>query len=878
MLLVRVFGACRSQYYNYEENYVGTFAIILIYDNWREDMITKTTLYDNLSARNSESSRYYISKIDMAYKLSDVILKRIVEIFPNYTNHDISHSMNVISIMGDIIDDLDSLTDLELTVLIMSALTHDLGMFISDGEIQKVISDELKLGNRLYSKVLEHVSDKQVALEECVRPLHGKRSRTVLKDAILSVDGSIFNVYGSQHSYFDSLSKINQGHNESMEWIAQNLDPELNIGLDKFNPMYTCIILRISDLLDIDDRRTSFVLRDHLSLPEVSINEWDKHKVIMNYKKIKRGVNNEKIIYFDGKTNSPGIYRNLLSYFDYIKEEVKNTNEFCNNHFNDVKYQPSIYPIIENNIKTEGFRIAEYRLNLDYSAITELLMGEKIYGDRKYGMRELIQNALDACDVLAHYEGYDLDEFGKPEIKIWWDEDKNKLTVSDTGVGMSESVLKKYFLNVGLSYYKSVDFLYSGSKSSPIGNYGIGFLSCFMLSDKVTISTKHYEENITQKIELYKNSEFIDIVDSSENQKNGTKIILDLNQVKKVFENEYSLKYFIESNFLKHQYKITLWRKRDKESKEISLDLFDFKAFDNHEWKDISRYLNDVDVFVKLKKGNLTPIVTLKDFKSEPYIAKLDNRGIAGIFKADDIEVSKIIENNTLHLIQVPIINDHKMEDALFYLGDFESALGSVNHDIVNIFYKKEEFKFADNTFYDLEDPVLYFAENEDNYITLKDIYTSYGGEYTYSTDIEIMDIEFLFEEHKRRYLQYYTEKRAYNFGYIPQLWPIKQDSIPNESLFVKGVLVKNFNLEFSPIIKGLEVEDFIINVNSSTIVPTITRNSIPQTDAEELSYSINKNVLSDYIENEDNDNLRELAKSFSAKFYNSSNKFDKGS
>lgn len=69
---------------------------------------------------------------------------------------------------------------------------------------------------------------------------------------------------------------------------------------------------------------------------------------------------------------------------------------------------------------------------------------------------------------------------------------------------MSVDILKKYFLNVGVSYYVSDDYLFKGNKYTPIGNYGIGFLACFMLSDKVNVITKYYGENRANKIEFEK--------------------------------------------------------------------------------------------------------------------------------------------------------------------------------------------------------------------------------------------------------------------------------------------------------------------------------------------------------------------------------------
>lgn len=59
-----------------------------------------------------------------------------------------------------------------------------------------------------------------------------------------------------------------------------------------------------------------------------------------------------------------------------------------------------MYPHIINQIEPIGFSSSDYKLELNYKAITNLLMGKNIYGDKKYGLREIIQNSIDACKTM----------------------------------------------------------------------------------------------------------------------------------------------------------------------------------------------------------------------------------------------------------------------------------------------------------------------------------------------------------------------------------------------------------------------------------------------------------------------------------------------
>lgn len=89
----------------------------------------------------------------------------------------------------------------------------------------------------------------------------------------------------------------------------------------------------------------------------------------------------------------------MLKYFDDINKELLNAVNLCQLFGKDI-YLLNVYPHIINNIKPDGFTFSDYKLELNYKAITNLLMGENIYGDKKYGLREIIQNSIDACKTM----------------------------------------------------------------------------------------------------------------------------------------------------------------------------------------------------------------------------------------------------------------------------------------------------------------------------------------------------------------------------------------------------------------------------------------------------------------------------------------------
>ena len=77
-----------------------------------------------------------------------------------------------------------------------------------------------------------------------------------------------------------------------------------------------------------------------------------------------------------------------------------------------------------------------------------------------------------------------------PQITCVLTTDRNKLIISDNGIGMDENILAKYFTKIGASFYSSSEFESKNYNFTPLSELGIGVLSCFMLANKVTVETQ----------------------------------------------------------------------------------------------------------------------------------------------------------------------------------------------------------------------------------------------------------------------------------------------------------------------------------------------------------------------------------------------------
>ena len=119
-----------------------------------------------------------------------------------------------------------------------------------------------------------------------------------------------------------------------------------------------------------------------------------------------------------------------------------------------------------------------------------------LYSDHEIFLREMVSNAVDATQKLKTLQksGDFKGEEGDLSIRIVLNEKAGTLTISDRGIGMTAEEIDKYINQIAFSGV--TDFLekYKDQANAIIGHFGLGFYSAFMVSKKVEILTKSYQE------------------------------------------------------------------------------------------------------------------------------------------------------------------------------------------------------------------------------------------------------------------------------------------------------------------------------------------------------------------------------------------------
>ena len=121
-----------------------------------------------------------------------------------------------------------------------------------------------------------------------------------------------------------------------------------------------------------------------------------------------------------------------------------------------------------------------------------------LYSDHEIFLRELISNAVDACQKLKTLSslGEAKGEIGDLAIRVKLDKTAKTITISDQGIGMTGEEVDKYLNQVALSGAEEFVNKYKGqNENAIIGKFGLGFYSAFMVSSKVEVVTKSYRDD-----------------------------------------------------------------------------------------------------------------------------------------------------------------------------------------------------------------------------------------------------------------------------------------------------------------------------------------------------------------------------------------------
>ncbi len=157
-----------------------------------------------------------------------------------------------------------------------------------------------------------------------------------------------------------------------------------------------------------------------------------------------------------------------------------------------------------------------------------------LYSDRDIFIREMVSNAVDATQKLktlagkGEYKG----ELGELKVEVIIDKEAGTLTVRDHGIGMTADEIEKYINQIAFSGAGEFLEKYKDAEAI-IGHFGLGFYSSFMVSDRVDILTKSWQDAPAQKWSCDGSPEYtLEEIDKTDR---GTDIVMHLSDDCKEF-------------------------------------------------------------------------------------------------------------------------------------------------------------------------------------------------------------------------------------------------------------------------------------------------------------------------------------------------------
>ena len=181
----------------------------------------------------------------------------------------------------------------------------------------------------------------------------------------------------------------------------------------------------------LDRERTPGVLFHYL-LPRVanpadniSVFEWSKHLAISNWDIT------ETAVVFRGRCKSVVVHHGIVEFCKIIADEIAKTKSTL-----PVDHWPFVLSKeVKADIVEEGYSYAPYSFSLDEDRVYNLLMGKNIYEDRLDGLRELVQNAVDACklrDAMTSLHEPAVTPNNKGRITIRYEESQHRRRRTET--------------------------------------------------------------------------------------------------------------------------------------------------------------------------------------------------------------------------------------------------------------------------------------------------------------------------------------------------------------------------------------------------------------------------------------------------------------
>lgn len=469
--------------------------------------LSANPLFQLLSDKNTQDAEAYAGLLLLIESHAEEALEYIKTIFPSLTDHGMRHSLRILEKLSQIMDLRlrDTLSPPELFCLIMAAMFHDMGL----ARAETVEPVRLREQHHLYAEepLKEFMSSKLTIIREWKR-------------------------------LYNCILFVCQAHGMELDALYSAADftktDRIEGGTLRFGLL--SVLLRIGDLLDLDENRTSPFsrkLNPSYFQQDPSRSHHLRHEQIDLYSLTPETITIQ--VYAD----------NVEEYYIWewwlhnLETDILQANTRV---MPKLSGQGLMLPEPKFVImKSEGaeYETEQLRFELTEEGRIWTILSQSVYTEEFDFIRELIQNGIDAVLMKAYLSSEDILPTSSPRSWGCWNNGgrvtvaysalQGVLLIWDTGTGMDLDEVRRFLFQIADSGYRHLP------KSRPfsfpaIAKFGIGFISCLSKCREIVLLTQPFSGAEGCRVRMFSNSVRAFFEKTAARPVSGTTVCMFLNR------------------------------------------------------------------------------------------------------------------------------------------------------------------------------------------------------------------------------------------------------------------------------------------------------------------------------------------------------------
>jgi len=530
--------------------------------------------------------------------------------FPDYTNHGIQHIEQVLETVANLIPEksLGAFSKDDAAALILAVLLHDSALHLSKAGFHRLIkgtqdyvpvpffdradwgqawADFMFLARRWDDTMLANVfgvdtsgapraqvSDPfdhwqnltetdNLLIGEFIRKHHPRLAHEMALYGVPGTTGTYLDLADLPPQWRDLVGLIARSHGLPLRTGLEYLKKTPHFGTfahrdyKTVHAVYLMTLLRVGDYIQIQGDRTSELVFKYKDIS--SLISRVEHKVHLADITITDATDDPESLQIDAHPQEVAVFLRLKEWLAGIQQELDSSWAVLGEVYGlQTKTKLNTLGLTFRRVRSNLDDVAEFAKTVPYvpdrirfdvarAELLKLLIGPLYGDDPSYGVRELMQNSIDA---VREYDQFVLDN---PQYKDVprreqeadvvvelgpFDEEKGYavMTISDQGIGMTEATIRDYFLRAGASYRRNPQWKASfevdnngvaKSKVLRSGRFGVGALASFLIGNEIQVITRYASDVNGYEFKALLSDESIDI-QRNFNAKIGTQIQVKL--------------------------------------------------------------------------------------------------------------------------------------------------------------------------------------------------------------------------------------------------------------------------------------------------------------------------------------------------------------